>query len=92
MGRAALTTKDRPLYAYRLIVEYPEGVDYRNPPHLWEPDVIEGVEGAEETSFSWPPPRRYLSYSGAKKRADLLRRYGCVVGIQRSERIEWTEP
>jgi hypothetical protein len=62
-----VTTKDRPLYAYRLIVEYPPGV-------------------------VWPQTRRYLSLSGAKKRADLLRRYGCVVGIQRSERIEWVEP
>ncbi len=88
MGRAALTTKDRPLYAYRLIVEYPEGVDWTNPPHLWE----EEYGNDPLTSFSWPQTHRYLSYSGAKKRADLLRRYGCVVGIQRSERIEWTEP
>lgn len=82
-----VTTKDRPLYAYRLIVEYPDGVDYMNPPHLWERDP-----DPEAPGFQWPQTRRYLSYSGAKKRADLLRRYGCVVGIQRSERIEWTEP
>lgn len=83
-----MTAKDRPLYAYRLVVEYPEGVDSLNPPHLWETDY-----GSEpNTYFQWPQTRRYLSYSGAKKRADLLRRYGCVVGIQRSERIEWAEP
>ncbi len=81
------TAKDRPLYAYRLIVEYPEGVDYMNPPELWERD-----DDPDSPGFSWPRDRRYLSLSGAKKRADLLRRYGCVVGIQRSERIEWTEP
>jgi hypothetical protein len=82
-----MTTKDRPLYAYRLIVEYPPGVDYMNPPELWERD-----DDPDSPGFAWPRDRRYLSLSGAKKRADLLRRYGCVVGIQRSERIEWTEP
>jgi hypothetical protein len=86
-----MTTKDRPLYAYRLIVEYPEGVDWLHPPHLWEQERAEG-EHEHMDGFDWPQVRRYLSYSGAKKRADLLRRYGCVVGIQRSERIEWTEP
>jgi hypothetical protein len=85
-----VTTKDRPLYAYRLVVEYPAGVDALNPPHLWLEDRSE--EDTGEWYFGWPRDRRYLSYSGAKKRADLLRRYGCVVGIQRSERIEWTEP
>lgn len=80
-----MTTKDRPLYAYRLIVEYPEG---EAPPQLW----LDEYGDEPLASFQWPQARRYLSYSGAKKRADLLRRYGCVVGIQRSERIEWTEP
>lgn len=89
-----MTTKERPLYAYRLIVEYPEGVDWTNPPHLWLED--RGEEGPPDGDrvlyFDWPKRRHYLSMSGAKKRADLLRRYGCVVGIQRSESIEWTEP
>lgn len=85
-----MITKDRPLYAYRLVVEYPAGVDSLNPPHLWEQEY--GDDPITARSFQWPQTRRYLSISGAKKRADLLRRYGCVVGIQRSERIEWTEP
>jgi hypothetical protein len=82
-----VTAKDRPLYAYRLVVEYPEGVDWSNPPELWERDP-----DPEAPGFQWPQARRYLSYSGARKRADLLRRYGCVVGIQRSEPITWVEP
>jgi hypothetical protein len=85
MVGGTVTTKDRPLYAYRLIVEYPEGEE---PPKLWQEEFAD----EPHVMFSWPQTRRYLSYSGAKKRADLLRRYGCVVGIQRSERIEWTEP
>ena len=83
-----MTTKERPLYAYRLEVEYPPGVGWSNPPELWEDED----DSPDSRGFQWPQTRRYLSYSGAKKRADLLRRYGCVVGIQRSERIEWTEP
>lgn len=84
-------TKLRPLYAYRLVVEYPDGVDWMNPPELWHQERAEGEHDGED-GFQWPNARRYLSYSGAKKRADLLRRYGCVVGIQRSEPIEWVEP
>lgn len=77
--------KSRPLYVYRLIVEYPEK---DAPPPLWED------QNADEPHvvFSWPRARNYLSFSGAKKRADLLRRYGCVVGINRSEAVEWVEP
>lgn len=81
-------TKPRPLYAYRLEVEYPHGIDWSNPPKLWEEEY-----GSEPlNSFSWPAHRHYLSMSGARKRAELLRRYGCVVGIQRSNRITWVEP
>lgn len=81
-------SKPRPLYAYRLEVDYPDGIDWSNPPHLWE----QPSDDPEAPGFSWPRTRNYLSLSGARKRADLLRRYGCVVGIQRSEPIEWVEP
>lgn len=84
-------SKPRPLYAYRLVVEYPDGIDWTNPPKLWQEDRDEGGIDPDLT-FSWPARRHYLSMSGARKRADLLRRYGCVVGIQRSDRITWVEP
>ncbi len=90
-----MTTKDRPLYVYRLVVEYPDGVDWRNPPKLWmEERGQDGQigDGERESYFSWPNRRHYLSISGAKLGAERLRSWGCVVGIQRSERIEWVEP
>ncbi len=80
-----MTAKPRPLYAYRLEVEYPAGDE---PPTLWQEEYAD----EPHVVFQWPQTRRYLSYSGARKRADLLRRYGCVVGIQRSEPITWVEP
>lgn len=77
------------------MVEYPEGVGYANPPKLWREEQAEMPYNGDPDAydeFRWPQARRYLSYSGARKRADLLRRYGCVVGIQRSEPIIWVEP
>ncbi len=92
-----MTTKDRPLYVYRLEVEYPDGVDWRNPPKLWleeNGDQSAGFDdhGYDPPLFSWPNRRHYLSISGAKLGAERLRSWGCVVGIHRSERIEWVEP
>lgn len=77
-------TPARKLYAYRLHVTYPEGVDWRNPPEAWERDY-----GDPNTSFDWPRVHPYLSRSGAKARADLLTKYGCTVTIERSDPITW---
>lgn len=79
-------TPARKLYAYRLVVEYPEGVDWRNPPEGWEPTPI-GPD--DESTFAWPQRLRYLSKSGAEGRADLLRGWGCKVAIERSNEITW---
>lgn len=92
--------KPRPLYVYRLVVEYPDGIDWTNPPALWVEefgDVDTGRDDAtgaylDPPTFHWPNRRHYLSMSGAKLAAERLRSYGCVVGINRSETVEWVEP
>lgn len=81
---------ERKRYAYRLAVTYPEGVDWRNPPAAWEP-ANWGSWTEDAPSFYWPAPRVYFSRSGAKKRADLLVSYGCVVTIERSNEITWPD-
>lgn len=78
---------ERKRYAYRLIVDYPEGIDWRNPPEAWNPGDYYGFE--DGPSFHWPTPRVYFSRSGAKKRADLLESYGCSVTIERSNEVTW---
>lgn len=81
----------RPTYVYRLRVEYPEGVDWRNPPEAWEADEWQAADGSiESREFQWPRVRPYLSASGAKARADLLRKYGCTVEIERSEPVRFS--
>lgn len=80
---------DRPVYVYRLKVDYPVGVDWRNPPEGWEPTVVPGVEGDHETTFAWPARKHYVSQKGAEGRADLLRGWGCTVVIERSKRVSW---
>lgn len=85
---------------YRLVVQYPEGshdsegwpVDSWEPPD-WRPvDLIEEPDtGAWITPpFKWPSVRCYLSRTGAEGRAKLLRRYGAVVEVQRSEPVVWS--
>lgn len=75
-----------PLHAYRLVVEYPEGVNDTNPPATWGRSQI---ADDEYDTFQWPRVHPYLSRSGAKKRADLLRSYGCTVTIEKSDPITW---
>lgn len=75
----------RKQYAYRLTVLLPDEPTLDE----WEP-AWHDLEGTEE--FYWPRWQRYyFSASGAKKRADLLRKYGATVTVERSEPIVWTE-
>lgn len=70
-------------YAYRLTVVLPDEPTLDE----WEP-VWNDMDGTE--SFHWPRWQRYyFSQGGAKKRADLLRKYGATVDIQRSLPIVW---
>lgn len=70
----------RPIYTYRLNIEYPEGVDWRNPPAAWEEPEHFGE--FEDRTFHWPTERRFLSREGAEHRAELLRSWGCKVEIE----------
>lgn len=81
-----------PVYVYRLVVEYPEGVGPDNPPKKWEPMVVDTIDGPERQVFSWPTRIHYMSRAGANERADLLRRWGCTVTIKRSNPVTWDEP
>lgn len=79
----------RPVYVYRLVVEYPEGVDWRNPPKGWVPLEAPHPEGSDVQRFSWPTRRHYMSREGATNRADLLAEWGCIVTIERSNPVTW---
>jgi hypothetical protein len=80
------------VFVYRLLVEYPEGVDWQNPPDAWTPDTFYDSDGTpEETTFSWPRERCYLSRGAAEKRANLLRSYGCTVRMLRAEAGPWSD-
>lgn len=79
----------RPTYVYRLKVQYPEGVDWRNPPTGWEPEEVYGPEGPDVQKFRWPPERAFLSKEAAAHRAKRLRDWGCTVIIERSEPVTW---
>lgn len=72
----------RKQYAYRLIVLLPD-----------EPTITDDAVLDDDGWFHWPRWQRYyFSQSGAKKRADLLRKYGATVDIQRSLPIVWPMP
>lgn len=73
----------RTVYVYRLNIKFPPGSDQPG----WRPadyDTTWLPEDADLRVFSWPKRRLYLSASAAEKRAAMLRRWGCTVGIDRS--------
>jgi hypothetical protein len=87
----------RPVYVYRLDVTYPPGSQEPG----WEPpgwDALESdtdwfVDRYDEMRWvGWPQNRLYLSPRGAKRRADLLCKYGATVEIVRSMPVEWPLP
>lgn len=89
-------TTQRKVFVYRLAVEYPPGSLVLGwAPAGWEPatggyDPVSG-EPYDEDEFRWPQVRPYLSASGAKRRAELLRKFGAEVTIRRSLPVEWPE-
>jgi hypothetical protein len=75
---------------YRLNVTYPPGSLEPG----WEPPgwTITGPNGYEDRpDFRWPRERLYLSRSGAKTGADLFRKYGAEVTIERSDPVTWPD-
>jgi hypothetical protein len=82
---------------YRLDVVYPPGSDeWRWAPPGWDDDPdnqeMEPDTGAwGPAPFSWPAVRRYLSRSGAERRANLFRKYGAVVTVVASDPITWPD-
>lgn len=87
---------DRRTYLYRLNVQLPPGSDEPGwEPPGWSDDPEHKVQdpetgGYETADFSWPALRAYLSPAAANRRATLLRRYGAVVTVERSEPIAWS--
>jgi hypothetical protein len=51
---------------------------------LRRPEVTDPCWG-----FRWPAGRTFLSATSAKRRAELLRRLGCEVTVERSLPVEW---
>ena len=84
-------------YLYRLDVTYPPGSnEYGWSPPGWDEDptndAVEAETGAPYTApFWWPTHHVYQSRSGAKKRADLLRKYGATVALIRSNPVTWPD-
>lgn len=91
---------------YRVRVDsYPAGAFYQPNPEVddyWEPTPgwtppgwrPEGryVEIMGTSEFVWPVTNKvYQSRSTAKKRADLLERYGAKAEVERSSRITWPD-
>jgi hypothetical protein len=77
----------RRIYVYRLDVTLPEeAADPLWEPASWQPEWDPNPES--DQSFRWPRhDRLWLSRSGAKGRADLLRSYGAKVEIVRSREV-----
>jgi hypothetical protein len=80
---------------YRLDIAYPEGSREEGwQPPGWKPgDPFTHYDFPEdEGTFRWPVERDYLSASGANARAARLRKCGCIVEVDRSERVVWDAP
>ena len=91
----------RAVYVYRLAVTLPPGSDAPG----WEPDSwVEWCEehGWEEyeqdtgarnaPTFSWPrllQRKHFLSAPGAERRARMLRGFGALVEVERSQAVQW---
>lgn len=92
---------ERNVYVYRLNVTLPPGSDVPG----WEPDNwtewcdqngwtdYESDTGAATTAvFSWTKLMRrkhFLSGAGAEQRAKLLREFGAIVKVERSNAVRW---
>ncbi len=78
-------------YVYRLIVTYPPN----SRDGSWEPPGYDGYDQLDEFGtgewrpFSWPANRLCLSATTAKRRADLFRKYGATVTVERSGPVTW---
>jgi len=80
----------RKTYVYRLIVGYPPGsLEPGWEPPGWEPQFHYDYEGPVDDPFRWPANRLCFSASTAKRRADLFRKYGAEVEIERSAPVTW---
>lgn len=84
----------RATYLYRVrVIKYPEGSEvYGWAPENWEPYIDGADPFADEAVFSWPNQRQYLSKKNADGRAELFRKYGAEVVVERSDPITWPEP
>jgi hypothetical protein len=73
------------LHVYRLNVTLPPGSgDPEWEPPGWDDDMHNAGEG-----FRWPRVTRFLSQSAAERRANLLRKYGATVTVERSHAVKW---
>jgi hypothetical protein len=75
----------RKVYLYRLRVTLPpEAAEPGWEPQAWLDDDYRG-------DFRWPETRLYLSGGWARRRANLFRKYGAQVTIERSAPVTWPD-
>lgn len=78
----------RKTYLYRLDVTYPPGsLEWGWEPENWDPGYSANPES--DDTFRWPRNPLYMSASGARRRAQLFRKYGAAVAVVRSLPVEW---
>lgn len=51
--------------------------------------IVDGLVVRYDWTFRWPRQKLFRSWDGARSRARLFERYGCIVEISRSKPIEW---
>lgn len=87
----------RKTYVYRVdVTSYPPRSHHSQPdwdmnwePEGWESDIFVTVEGDDVQPFSWPRPRKFLSYDAAQHRVRVLASFGATAVIVRSLPVEW---
>lgn len=77
-------------YVYRLNVTYPpRSREWGWEPPGWAPEGTLSSESVDDGYFRWPASRMCLTLGTAKRRADLFRKHGAEVEIERSEPVAW---
>ena len=80
----------RDIYVWRLTVVYPPNSrDEGWEPEGWLPADQPYIPEQGPEPFRWPAERLCLTPGTAKRRADLFRKYGAAVTIERSEPVLW---
>lgn len=86
-------------YVYRLATTYPPGSQEPGwQPPGWKPEPgiaptrrLPWGRRKRAASFTWPSERLFLQRGSANHRADLLRKWGAEVTVERSLPVRWDD-